>query len=90
MPFTIGGEWVAEPAPTLPKKPLKIVLEQRKGAFVTLILNIKPHYSDLKALCSALKQKFACGGAVKKETIELQGDQLKGAKLYLKELGLKV
>ena len=54
MPFTIGGEWVAEPAPTLPKKPLKIVLEKRKGAFGTLILNIKPPQQK-KLLFDAVK-----------------------------------
>jgi len=90
MPFTIGGEWTPNPFQASAKLPIKVTKEKRRGAYVTLILNIGQHHSDLKKLCSSLKQRFGCGGSIKKETIELQGDQLENVKTYLKDLGLKI
>lgn len=88
VPFTLSGEWIPEPSKTI-QKPIKIIKEKRRGAFVTLILNLSPEKHDLKKICSTIKQRYGCGGSVKNETIELQGDQLASAKLYLQELGIK-
>lgn len=90
MPFTIGGEWIPEPTPTQPKSPIKVIKEKRRGSYVTLILHIGQHQSDLKKICSGLKQRLACGGSVKDENIELQGDQVENAKSYLKEIDIKI
>ncbi len=90
MPFTIGGDWIADPSQSPQKSPIKVVKEKRRGSYVTLILNIGQHQVDLKKICSGLKQRLACGGSVKKETIELQGDQVENAKIYLLEIGIKV
>jgi len=90
MPFTIGGDRIPEPAETSAKSPVKVIKEKRRGSYVTLILNLGPHQTDLKKTCSALKQSFACGGSVKEENIELQGDQVENAKAYLKKIGIKI
>lgn len=90
MPFTIGGEWIPEPTAPSPKQPIKVIKEKRRGSFVTLILNLAQDPAELKKMCSSLKQRLACGGAVKEGVIELQGDQVEPAKTYLKEIGLKI
>lgn len=90
MPFTIGGDWIPDPSQAPAKLPIKVVKEKRRGSYVTLVLNIGQHQPDLKKICSALKQRFACGGSIKQETLELQGDQVENVKAYLKEIGLKI
>jgi len=82
MPFTINGEWIPEPI-SKPKHPVKIIKEKRRASYVTLILNLPMDESRLKTLCSKLKQRLGCGGSVKKEHIELQGDQVENVKGYL-------
>jgi len=42
---------------------------------------------DLKATAKSLKQALACGGTVKNNTVELQGDHSKTAKAVLVRLG---
>lgn len=90
MPFTIGGDWIPEPVIPVNKPPVKVVKEKRRGSFVTIILNLTQDSTELKQTCSALKQRFACGGSVKGEQIELQGDQTEQVKNYLREIGLKI
>lgn len=94
MPFTIGGEWIPEPEPTTtnskPKKPIKISKERRGNSIVTLIINMPLEESQLKLLCSKIKQKLGCGGSVKEEKIEIQGDQIESIKAILKKEGYKV
>jgi translation initiation factor 1 len=85
MPFTIGGEWIPEPAPTIkPKHPVKVIKEKRGSSIVTVILNLPLKTEDLKTLCSTLKQKLGCGGSIKSDQIELQGDKVEAVKAYLK------
>ncbi len=90
MPFTIGGDWIPEPAPNLHKQQVKVVKEKRRGAFVTLILHLSKDATEMKKICSALKQRLACGGSVKENQIELQGDQTESVKNYLREIGIKI
>ncbi|WP_068470907.1 translation initiation factor [Candidatus Protochlamydia phocaeensis] len=91
MPFTIGGEWIPENLPpSKPKHPIKVVKEKRGSSLVTLLLNLPLEIEDLKHLCSTLKQRLGCGGAVKENHIELQGDKVQAAKDYLKTQGMKV
>jgi len=42
---------------------------------------------DLKTIAKGLKQELACGGTVKGNTVELQGDHAKNAKKALVKLG---
>lgn len=91
MPFNIAGDWVPEEMP--PKKnkhPVKVIKEKRGKALLTCILNLPLDSEKLKQLCSKLKQQLGCGGAVKDDRIELQGDQIqKTIELLLKE-GIKI
>jgi translation initiation factor 1 len=87
MPFTIAGEWVPPPS-SQPKQPVKILKEKRRSSYVTLILHLPYDDSQLKNLCSTLKQRLGCGGAVKEGRIELQGDQVALVKAHLKEIGV--
>lgn len=47
----------------------------RKGKGVTVITGIPLVGDDLKKLATELKQKCGCGGTVKDQTIEIQGDK---------------
>ncbi len=78
--FTLGGDW-AEPQKE--KKPLKVFTEKRKGQTITIVKNAE---GDLKALAKELKQHLSCGGTVKNEQIELQGDHVEKVKTFLKAL----
>ncbi len=62
-------------------------LRKKFGKFNTVIDGIDGKEVDLKALAKELKSKFACGGTVKAGIIELQGDQRKGTKEALREMG---
>lgn len=86
MPFTIGGEWIPEPQPVVkPKHPVKVVKEKRGSSIVTVLLNLPLTPDELKQLCSTLKHRLGCGGSVKSNQIELQGDKVQVVKDFLKE-----
>ena len=42
---------------------------------------------DLKSVAKGLKNELACGGTVKDNSVELQGDHTKGVKKALTKLG---
>lgn len=85
MPFNIAGDWIPEKESIKkPSHPVKVIKEKRGQSIVTLILNLPYSESELKTLCSKLKQQFGCGGAVKDEKIELQGDKVDQVREYLK------
>ena len=79
MSFTIGGDYV--PPGNDPKKPMKIFIEKRRGKSVTIIKNAS---GDLRKTASMLKSKLSCGGSVKNDQIELQGDHLLSVEKILK------
>jgi len=67
---------------------IKIKVEKRKfGKMITVVLGINKKEIDLKELAKKLKSKFACGGTVKGNTIELQGDHAEKTKDELVNLG---
>ena len=53
---------------------LVFTYEKRKGKPVTLVGRFYIGESEKKELLKLLKKKLACGGAIKEEWIELQGD----------------
>ncbi len=54
---------------------LKVILEKRKwGKIYTIIQGLDPKEFKLKDIAIKLKSKLACGGTVKGDTIELQGN----------------
>jgi translation initiation factor 1 len=67
---------------------IKVRIEKRKfGKNITVIEGINNKEINLKDLAKKLKSKFACGGTVKNNAIELQGDQIGKVKKALVELG---
>ncbi len=48
--------------------------EKRKGKPVTLVGRFNLSNNDKKDVLKLLKKKLACGGAIREEWIELQGD----------------
>jgi len=61
---------------------LVFTYEKRKGKPVTLVGRFNLIEKEKKEVLKLLKKKLACGGAVKDEWIELQGD----VKIKIKEI----
>jgi translation initiation factor 1 len=53
---------------------LVFTYEKRKGKPVTLVGRFYVSLDEKKEVLKLLKKKLACGGAIKEEWIELQGD----------------
>ncbi len=86
MPFNINGDWIPEPTqPKRPKHPVKVITEKRGHSIVTVILNLPLEENEMKQLCSILKQRLGCGGSVKDEKIEIQGEKVAQVKEYLSQ-----
>ncbi len=63
------------------------IIKKKFGKQYTVIEGINSSEIDIKKVTKKLKNKFACGGTVKKEIIELQGNHLSLAKEALVEFG---
>lgn len=61
----------------------------RGGKTVTVIMNLQLTPKDAKALSKKLKQAIGTGGAVKDDTIEIQGDNRDRVAEILQKLGYK-
>ena len=59
--------------------------KRRYGKFVTLVDGFKD--VDIDKIAKELKRRLACGGTLKKDTIELQGDHKSRAKGVLVSMG---
>ncbi|HIH97941.1 MAG TPA: stress response translation initiation inhibitor YciH [Thermoplasmata archaeon] len=69
---------------------IKIYLDKRRfGKSVTIIDGIDSRSINLSSLVTKLKAKCACGGTIKKGTIELQGDHRVKVGEALKEMGFQ-
>lgn len=67
---------------------IKIYTSRRRfGKLMTVIKGINSSDIELTELCKILKSKCACGGTVKKGTIELQGHHIKKVKDILISMG---
>lgn len=62
----------------------------RGGKAVTIVKGVPLAGTELKALARFLKQKCGVGGALKGETIEIQGDQRETIKRELENKGYTV
>ena len=75
---------------TLAKEKQKIVIKavkRRYGKLTTLIDGLDMKADEIKKLGKDLKAKLACGGTIKENTIELQGDHRQSVKKALVALG---
>jgi len=59
--------------------------KKRFGKLATIISGFQG--IDMKTVAKGLKQELACGGTIKNNEIELQGDHLKNVKKALVKLG---
>jgi|TARA_Y100000031_G_C8046567_1_gene304179 translation initiation factor 1 len=60
---------------------------RRYGKKITIIEGIEGKHIDTKQLAKKLKSYLACGGTLKKDSIELQGAQARKAKVALIKFG---
>lgn len=82
-----------EPAPRIPpeKQRARLAVEKRQqGKVVTVIRGLPAVGNDLPDLLSRLKTRCGAGGAIKEESIEIQGDHREPIRTVLGELGYRV
>lgn len=75
---------------TIAKESQKIVVEVEKkkfGKVYTVITGIDNKEINMKDLAKKLKTEFACGGTIKENKIELQGNHKKKTKDFLVKMG---
>jgi translation initiation factor 1 len=75
---------------TIAKESQRIVISTIKKKFgktYTVIEGIDSKQIDIKEMTKKLKGKFACGGTVKGNSIELQGEHKQKVREFLIELG---
>lgn len=75
---------------TIAKEQQKITIKtdkRRYGKLTTVIQGIDSKEIDIKDLGKKLKNKLACGGTVKENRIELQGNHKNKLKQILVEMG---
>lgn len=90
MPFNIFGEYIPEHSQKNPKKhPVKVRKEKRQNTVVTVILNLPFESKELKEFASMIKKRLGCGGSVKDDVIEIQGDQVESIQEILLEKNIK-
>ncbi len=66
---------------------VKVTTERRKfGKFVTIV-ELSDKGNNIDRIAKELKKKLACGGAVKENRIELQGNHLDKIKKVLVQMG---
>ena len=67
---------------------IKIVVEKRKfGKLITVVMGLDPKAINIKDVAKKLKSKLACGGTVKGNNVELQGDHKQRVKDELGKMG---
>ena len=66
---------------------IKIATEKRRYGKVTTLVSGFEKGIDLKATAKALKEGLACGGTIRDQTIELQGDHKRQVRAVLVKIG---
>ncbi len=90
MPFNLAGDYIPpKKLPNAQAKPVKVRLVKRGKSILTVILHLNMNQKELSELSSSIKKKLGCGGSVKEDTVEIQGDKVEEVITYLKEIGIK-
>ncbi len=90
MPFTLDGQWIpSKPDLKSNPKPIKVRLVKRGKSLLTVILDLNIPTKELEELAANLKRKLGCGGSIKEDTIEIQGDKVETVKQHLTTIGFK-
>lgn len=63
------------------------VVKRRFGKEITLVEGLDKNNIQIKEIAKKLKSKLACGGTIKQNVIELQGNHISKAKEELINLG---
>lgn len=67
---------------------IKVRVEKRKfGKMITIIEGMNDKEIDVKDVAKKLKEKLACGGTLKRNKIELQGNHVERVKKELENMG---
>lgn len=70
------------------KQKIRVITDKKRyGKIVTLVKGIDQKSVDIKNLAKELKNELACGGTVKDNEIELQGEHVKKVRAKLVSLG---
>lgn len=84
------------PPPAAPRIPpeeqtAKLAIEKRKkGKVVTVVRGLPAEGNDLPELLTQLKTACGAGGAIKADTLEIQGKHLERIRATLTEIGYRV
>ncbi|MEM7452727.1 MAG: translation initiation factor [Planctomycetota bacterium] len=72
------------------KQTARVAIEKRKkGKVVTVVRGLAEKDNDLSHLLTRLKNHCGAGGAVKEDTIEIQGKHLDRVEAFLKQCGYR-
>lgn len=67
---------------------IEVKIEKKKfGKISTIVLGLKD--VDIKDIAKKLKEKLACGGTIKNNVVELQGDHRNKIRQTLVEMGFE-
>ena len=66
---------------------IKVTTEKRRYGKVTTLVSGFDKSIDMKATAKALKEGLACGGTIRDQTIELQGNHKKQVRPILVKMG---
>jgi translation initiation factor 1 len=75
---------------TIAKSDQKVEIKTEKRKFgkpATVITGLDPKSINIKEVAKNLKSHLACGGTIKKDVIELQGEHINKVKAELIKLG---
>jgi len=71
------------------KHQLHFAKEKRRGKVVTIVKPFCLEKKDLQTLLKTLKKKLGCGGTLKEDTLEFQGDIPEQLRKHLEVLGYR-
>ena len=79
-----------EPLPARIVAKLRIEKAGRGGKTVTVVYDLPRNAAFLKDLCGELKRACGCGGAVREDAVELQGDLRERVREVLEKKGIAI